>query len=135
MVNPKFIPLREVNSLLIAMYEGWNKKYLNYKDLWDAIKKEYTDTQIDGDKGFILQTAIMPKFNLKQALCYIVPNVNNRLKKDYEILKQLGISLKINEYTIENDITNNFIVISCMIPEWMHGLSKKKILKEYSNEK
>jgi hypothetical protein len=51
--------------------------------------------------------------------------------KDFEDLKQLGISIQINEYEKEGDKKVGIRVISCIIPEWMLGHTKEEILMEY----
>ena len=128
----KLIPITEVDSHLITMYKGWNKAYLKHATLWEAIEKyDLKKDQIGGDRGFILEiNDSVPKPNY-HTIRNTAIFVNKRVVADMEVLKQLGISLQVTYYSIKNDNENDFKVVSCMIPEWMLGLTKDEILKEY----
>ena len=129
----KLIQIREVDKHLINMFDGWNKEYLNYSTLWDAIEHYHINDQIGGNRGFILATATVPKPDLGHALYYTVINFNKRVTDDIKVLKEIGISLQLTFYKIKDDDKNDFKVVSCMIPEWMLGMKKEDILKVYEN--
>ncbi len=132
----KLIPITEVNDHLIKMFEGWNQEYLKTKSLWDAIEQyDKEKDQIDGDRGFILSACKVPKPDLNHPLYVSIITLAKRTVDDIEVLKQIGISLQFNYYTIKGDDEMDFKVITCMIPEWMLGLTKEEILKEYKSQK
>lgn len=128
----KLIQIREVDKHLMNMFEGWNKDYLNYPTLWDAIERYHINDQIGGDRGFILTIDTVPKPDY-HAIRNTAILLNKRVVEDMEILKQLGISLQITYYSIKDDNEHDFKVVACMIPEWMLGMKKEDILKEYEN--
>ena len=127
----KLIPITEVDDHLIKMFKGWNQEYLKHATLWETIEKyDLKEYQIGGDRGFILATATVPKPNYHSENNTAIM-LTKRVTEDLEILTELGISLQFTYYKIKDDTKNNFKVVFCTIPEWMLGLTKEEILKEY----
>ena len=127
----KLIPITEVDDHLIKMFEGWNQEYLKHATLWKTIEKyDLKEDQIGGDRGFILATATVPKPNYHTENDTAIM-LTKRVTEDLEILTELGISLQFTYYKIKDNAKNDFKVVSCTIPEWMLGLTKDEILKEY----
>ena len=127
----KLIPITEVDDHLIKMFEGWNKECLKYATLWEVIEKyNLKEDQIGGDRGFILAAGTVPKPNYHSEHNTAIM-LTKRVTEDLEILIELGISLQLTYYKIKDDAKNDFKVVSCTIPEWMLGLTKEEILKEY----
>lgn len=124
----KLCQIRSLDSHIQKMFEGWQQQYSKYDSIWDAIENDKQNEQIGGDKGFILSVSeYTKKENPKLRLIALYDNV----PKDFEDLKQLGISIQINEYEKEGDKKVGIRVISCIIPEWMLGHTKEEILMEY----
>jgi hypothetical protein len=124
----KLCQIRSLDSHVQKMFEGWQKQYSKYDSIWDAIENDKQNEQIGGDKGFILSVSEYTK--RENPKCRLIPLCDN-VPKDFEDLKQLGISIQINEYEKEGDKKVGIRVISCIIPEWMLGHTKEEILMEY----
>jgi len=129
----KIIRLTKLNEHLVNMYNGWLKQYREFPTLWDAIETYYKDCQISGDKGFILDVQEQQKEEdpKPHSVYYTVTTYGMRVTDDIKALREIGVPLQINEYTREEDPNKIVRVLSCTIPEWMLGLTKDEILKEY----
>lgn len=124
----KLCQIRSLDSHVQKMFKGWQKQYSKYDSIWDAIEHDKPNEQIGGDRGFILSVS---EYTRKEnPACRLIALCDN-VPKDFEDLKQLGISIQINEYEKEGDKNVGIRVISCIIPEWMLGHTKEEILMEY----
>ena len=126
-----------MDSHLFHMYKSWESIYKKHSDIWSAIQNWSWDSLIHGNAGIILHCSDISKKEDIEGVLF----PDSRVKEDMEILNKLGIELQISDYTYNSGVekdkkdTDYYVrVWRCEIPEWMIGLTKEEILKEYEDE-